>query len=112
MECIVHANPFCLDEALAAAQEALEYEGPSALIYEGLCVQLTKPAAPAVIDAQSCTGCKKCITSIGCPAIGFDVDARGPKAKHGQAVVDATLCTGCGLCTAVCPFGCITVEAH
>ena len=112
VECIVHANPFCLDEALAAAQEALEFEGPSAIIYEGPCVQLTKPAAPAVIDAQSCTGCKKCITSIGCPAIGFDVDARGPKAKHGQAVVDAALCTGCGLCTAVCPFGCIAVEAR
>ena len=81
VECIVHANPFCLDEALAAAQEALGFEGPSALIYEGPCVQLTKPAAPAVIDVQSCTGCKKCITSIGCPAIGFDVDGARPESE-------------------------------
>ncbi len=107
VQCVVRANPFDLDEATAAAQEAIDFEGPSALIYVGPCIQLSKPNAPVCINPDACTGCKKCITSIGCPAIGFDVDARGPKAKHGQAVVDTSLCTGCGLCTFTCPFGAI-----
>ena len=60
--------------------------------------------------ADACTGCKKCITEIGCPGIGFDGDARGWKSKErGQAFVDASLCNGCGLCTQVCPFGALGV---
>ena len=112
VECIVHANPFDLQEAVQAAERAIGFDGPSALIYEGPCIQLAKPQEPARIDALGCTGCKKCITSIGCPAIGFDADARGPKAKRGQAFVDASLCTGCGLCTAVCPFGAISAPCQ
>ena len=110
--CVVRANPFDLDEATAAAREAIDFEGPSALIYVGPCIQLSKPGKPVRINSGTCTGCKKCITSIGCPAIGFDVDARGPKAKRGQAVVDTSLCTGCGLCTFTCPFGAIEKEAR
>lgn len=60
------------------------------------------------IDADTCTGCKKCITSIGCPGIGFDEGLRGPKSgTRGQAFVDTGLCDGCGLCTQVCPFDAI-----
>ena len=67
-------------------------------------IQLVKPDAPAVVDAEACTGCKKCITEIGCPGIGFDADARGPRSKQrGQAFVDPSLCNGCGLCAARCP---------
>ena len=39
------------------------------------------------------------------------MDARGPKAKRGQAAVDTSLCTGCGLCTFTCPFRAIEKEA-
>jgi len=49
------------------------------------------------IDADACTGCKKCLKSIGCPALSFDVQANVVR-------VDATMCNGCGLCTHVCPF--------
>ena len=108
--CIVHADPLDLDASVAAAREALDYEGPSAILFESPCIQLVKPGAPAVVDPATCTGCKKCITEIGCPAIGFDADARGARSKErGQAFVDASLCNGCGLCTQVCPFNALSM---
>jgi len=107
-EHIAHANPLVKDEAVAAAREALAFEGPSAVIFESPCIQLIKPGAPVAIDPQVCTGCKKCITEIGCPGIGFNPQAEGPKsASRGQAYIDPAQCNGCGLCTQVCPFGAI-----
>lgn len=103
--CIVHADPLDLEGSIAAAKEAVDFEGPSAILFESPCIQLVKPGAPALVDAEVCTGCKKCITEIGCPGIGFDPDARGPKSRErGQAFVDPSLCNGCGLCTQICPF--------
>ena len=111
-ECIVHADPLDLDASVAAATEALAFEGPSAILFESPCVQLARPGAPAAVDADACTGCKKCITEIGCPGIGFDGDARGPKSgERGQAFVDASLCNGCGLCVQVCPFDALRVPS-
>ena len=110
MECIVHANPLDLQQSIDAAKKAIDFEGPSAILFESPCVQLFKPEVPVVLDAQRCTGCKKCITEIGCPGIGFDADARGPKSgQRGQAFIDPSQCNGCGLCTQVCPFDCIQV---
>ena len=109
-ECIVHADPLDLDASVAAATEALGFEGPSAILFESPCVQLVRPGAPAAVDVDACTGCKKCITEIGCPGIGFDGDVRGPKSgERGQAFVDASLCNGCGLCAQVCPFDALGV---
>lgn len=109
-ECIVHADPLNLQRSIDAARQAIDFEGPSAILFKSPCVQLFKPAAPVVLDAQRCTGCKKCITEIGCPGIGFNVDACGPKSgERGQAFIDAGQCNGCGLCTQVCPFDCISV---
>lgn len=105
VECIVSADPLNLEQATAAAAEAIAFEGPSALIFRSPCIQLKKPSAAVRVDASTCTGCKRCITEIGCPAIGFNAEASGPKsAARGQAFVDASLCNGCGLCTQVCPF--------
>ncbi|WP_232050896.1 indolepyruvate ferredoxin oxidoreductase subunit alpha [Arabiibacter massiliensis] len=110
VECIVHADPLNLDASIEAAREAIAFEGPSAILFESPCVQLVRPDEPAAVDADACTGCKKCITEIGCPAIGFDPDARGPRSKErGQAFVDPTLCNGCALCTQVCPFDALAV---
>ena len=103
------ANPHHLEESKAAAQAAIDFEGPSAVIFRAPCIQLKKPAAPVVIDADTCTGCKKCITSIGCPGIGFDGSRHGPKSgERGQAFIDTSLCDGCGLCAQVCPFSAIS----
>ena len=102
------ANPHSLESSVAAARAAIDFEGPSAIIFRAPCIQLKKPDAPVTIDADTCTGCKKCITSIGCPGIGFDEGLRGPKSgTRGQAFVDTGLCDGCGLCTQVCPFDAI-----
>ncbi len=109
-ECIVHADPLDLDASLKAAEQAIAFEGPSALLFESPCVQLVRPGAPAAVEVTTCTGCKKCITEIGCPGIGFDSNGRGPKsATRGQAYVDESLCNGCGLCTQVCPFGSLSI---
>ncbi len=98
VECIQFANPHDLEQSMAAVEKAVSFVGPSAVIFRAPCVNLVKPEAPVSIDAETCTGCKKCIMSIGCPAVGF----------NGQtATIDATLCTGCGLCTQVCPFNSI-----
>lgn len=108
IECITFANPHSLEGATEAARRAIDFEGPSAVIFRAPCIQLKKPAAPVVIDADRCTGCKKCITSIGCPGIGFDEARRGPASRErGQAFVDGSLCDGCGLCVQVCPFDAI-----
>ncbi|WP_172135796.1 thiamine pyrophosphate-dependent enzyme [Adlercreutzia sp. ZJ473] len=112
VECITFADPLNLEESLGAAREAIDFEGPSAIIFRSPCIQLKKPESAVLISADACTGCKKCITEIGCPGIGFDADAQGPRSKgRGQAFVDASLCNGCALCTQVCPFEAITVAA-
>ena len=112
-KCIVHANPFVFEESAAAAKEAIEFEGPSAIIYEGPCISLSKPGEPVSIDAGACTGCKRCITEIGCPGIGFDASLRGPASGgRGQAFIDRSLCNGCGLCTQICPFDAILLPGQ
>lgn len=93
--CIERANPHRFEEGVSAVMRAVEHPGPSAVIFRAPCVNLIKPEASVSIDAQGCTGCRKCITSIGCPAIGFD---------GARAFIDESLCVGCGLCVQVCPF--------
>ena len=96
---VYHANPLDKDSSIVAVKAAISYEGPSAVIFESPCIQLSKPGEPVVIDVEKCTGCKKCITSIGCPAIGFDPKREGPRSKdRGQAFIDPALCNGCDLC--------------
>ena len=102
---VFHANPLDKDASIVAAKAAISHEGPSAVIFESPCIQLKTPSAPACIDSEKCTGCKKCITEIGCPAIAFDETAAGQRSgDRGLARVDTALCNGCGLCTQVCPF--------
>lgn len=111
VECIVKADPLQLQPTIEAVTQAVTFAGPSAIIFESPCVQLFKPGAPVVINPDQCTGCKKCITEIGCPGIGFNAAAEGPKSgTRGQAYIDASLCNGCGLCTQVCPFDAIALQ--
>ena len=105
---VSHVDPLDKTASIETAREAIAYEGPSAVIFESPCVQLVKPRAPVDVNVDACTGCKKCITEIGCPALSFDPQVQGPRSKQrGQATVDASLCNGCGLCVQVCPFGAI-----
>ena len=107
---IYSANPLDRDQAILAAKAAISHDGPSAVIYQSPCIQLKKPEEPVAVDPNVCTGCKRCITEIGCPGIGFDPQAEGPKSgSRGQAVIDTSLCNGCELCTQICPFNAIEV---
>ena len=109
--CVTVADPLDRAAAQASAAEAIDFDGPSAVIFRSPCIQLAKPAPALTVDAARCTGCKKCITEIGCPGIGFAPDAEGPKSgTRGQAFVDAGLCTGCGLCAQVCPFDALVLD--
>lgn len=101
VECIEHANPHCLEEGIAAVEKAVAHRGVSAVVFRAPCVDLVRPEGRVSIDAEACTGCKRCITSIGCPAIGFD---------GAVATLDAALCVGCGLCMSVCPFDVISMS--
>ena len=107
---IVEVDP--LDEAAAesACIESLLEEVPTAIIFKSPCVWLSPFGSPAKVHVNACTGCKKCITEIGCPAIGFDPQAQGAKSKdRGQAIIDESQCNGCGLCLQVCPFKAIEI---
>ncbi len=113
VQCVVEADPLNLDAAVAAAKQALDFEGPSAVLYVSPCVQLVAPEAPFRVDTERCTGCKRCITTIGCPAIGFDRDLVGSRSgTRGQAFVDDSLCNGCGLCAPLCPTSALRPQAE
>lgn len=113
VQCIVEADPLNLEAALAAAKRALDFEGPSAILYVSPCVQLVASESPFHVDAERCTGCKRCITTIGCPAIGFDRDLVGSRSgSRGQAFVDDSLCNGCGLCAPLCPTSALGRKAE
>ncbi len=96
-ECVTKANPYHLEEAVAAAREAIDFKGPSAVIFKAPCISLVPPGRPVAIDAEACTGCKRCLKEIGCPALSFDASA-------GVVRVDNNSCNGCGLCVPLCPF--------
>lgn len=113
VECIVHADPLDLGGSIDEAKRAIDFEGPSVILFESPCVQLVKPKESVSVNVDTCTGCKKCITEIGCPGLGFDQTCKGAKSKdRGQAFVDASLCNGCGLCVQVCPFKAIELPGN
>lgn len=105
VETIEHAYPFDLEKSIEAATRALNAEGPSAIIFKAPCITLVPPLAPVKISVDACTGCKRCIIEIGCPAIGFSIE-------ENRAVIDTSLCTGCRLCVSVCPFDAINEEVQ
>lgn len=109
---VARVEAFDSDSATAEIRKALDFRGPAAVVLEGSCAQLVPVKPPVVINGDLCTGCKRCITSIGCPAIGFNNAIEGPRSHdRGQAVIDTALCVGCGLCTQVCPFHAIHMDS-
>jgi indolepyruvate ferredoxin oxidoreductase alpha subunit len=93
-------NPLELSASIEAVKIAAEHNGVSAIIFRSPCIAIVKPDTPFKIQ-ESCTGCKKCIKELGCPAIR-------PLKKAVE--IDSTLCTGCGLCSQLCPVGAIKRE--
>jgi indolepyruvate ferredoxin oxidoreductase alpha subunit len=91
---VVTADPFRLDEAVAAVIKAADYQGVSAVVFESPCIAVRKPDPVYTVDEATCIGCKKCIRELGCPAISI---------KDKKAEIEPTLCYGCALCAQVCP---------
>ncbi|HEX2924740.1 MAG TPA: indolepyruvate ferredoxin oxidoreductase subunit alpha [Ruminiclostridium sp.] len=99
---IVKGNPLNFSDAVEIIKNAVEYKGPSAVIFEAPCIALFKPKVKYSIK-ENCKNCKRCITDIGCPAISV-ID--------GKVRIEPSLCYGCGLCTNVCPFNAIGGESN
>ena len=110
VRCIEHANPHDLAESEAAVARAVDFEGPSAVVFRAPCINLVKPSTAVRVETGRCVGCRRCVAEIGCPAIGFDRSIAGPRSGgRGQVYIHDALCTGCGLCVQVCPFDALAV---
>lgn len=88
-------NPFDFAHAVETVKTISAKEGVKAIIFKSPCIAIEKSSGKhAQIDAEKCINCKKCIKSLGCPAIVL-VD--------GKVSIDTNVCNGCGLCENVCP---------
>jgi indolepyruvate ferredoxin oxidoreductase alpha subunit len=101
IEHVAEVNPFELDAAIAAVRAAVDFKGPSAIVFKAPCITVAAPRPQPTVGEDTCTGCGLCVKSIGCPALSMD---------GRRAVIDKTLCYGCGLCASVCPFDAINAS--
>ncbi len=95
-------NPFDTESAVDAVKKAVDTAGPSVLVFDSDCAARMKPKAYAVIGGD-CSGCKKCIREIGCPAISV---------RKGKIQIARSLCMGCALCVGTCPQKAIRLEVR
>lgn len=56
---------------------------------------------PAVVDAETCTGCESCVDACPVEAISMNDEI---------AVVDEDTCTECESCVDVCPVEAISMR--
>ncbi len=56
---------------------------------------------PAIVDANTCTGCESCVDS--CPVEAIEM-------KEDVAVIDADTCSDCGACVDACPVEAISLD--
>ena len=91
-------SPFDLKKAEETVKQAAAHKGVSAVIFRAPCITVSKPLPLLSVNQEKCTGCKRCIKELGCPAISYE----GRK-----AVIEPSMCYGCTICAQVCPFGAI-----
>lgn len=65
-------------------------------------------AQTAVIDADNCIGCSRCVDVCRFGALDLDGPANDIVAK--TYVIDRIACEGCGVCTVFCPVQAITMK--
>lgn len=92
-------DPDSLESCVKAVKEAMNFKGPSVLVFKGKCVGTTKPDKYYKIKPEVCTGCGFCIKELGCPAINL----------AGDKPVIQDNCSGCGLCAQICPSEAICI---
>jgi indolepyruvate ferredoxin oxidoreductase alpha subunit len=88
-----------LVNCVKAAKEAMNFKGPSVIVFKGRCAGITKSDRYYRIKSEDCTGCGFCIKELGCPAINLDSD---------KPVINDS-CIGCGLCAQICPSEAICI---
>ena len=91
-------SSFDLAKAQEAVKRAAEHKGVAAVIFRAPCITVSKPLPLLTVNSHKCTGCKRCIKELGCPAISYS--------GH-KAVIEPSMCYGCTICAQVCPFGAI-----
>ncbi|MGC9345333.1 MAG: indolepyruvate ferredoxin oxidoreductase subunit alpha [Candidatus Bathyarchaeales archaeon] len=98
-------DPFKIKEAEAALKEALQYPGPSVMVFRAPCALMVvrekrrkgvKIVAFKITD--KCTNCMACIKLLGCPALIVENE---------KVRINEALCVACGLCASVCPYDAI-----
>jgi len=96
-------DPYDVDGSIEVLKAARDYDGLSVVIARRECVVLARrrgaPVRRYAVDAERCTGCKRCV-GFGCPAIGF---------SGGRAYINE-LCVGCTVCAQICPFDAIAPQ--
>ncbi|MFO7837188.1 MAG: indolepyruvate ferredoxin oxidoreductase subunit alpha [Candidatus Thorarchaeota archaeon] len=106
-------DPFgSLANLVASIREMLDWvrenQAPAVMISKAPCALLTAAERrktgdyplPYYIDEEICTGCKRCLNRLSCPAMYFD-------SEIGKAAIDQNLCNFCGTCVDVCPVAAI-----
>jgi len=104
-------DPFKIKESEATLKEALQYPGPSVIVFRAPCALMVarerrrKSAEIMVCKiTEKCTNCMACIKLLGCPALTVEEE---------RASINEFLCVACGLCASVCPYDAIeSMEAH
>ncbi len=91
-------NPLELDKAIDVVKRVSCQDGVKAIIFKSPCIAICKTKEKAYVQENKCINCKKCIKTIGCPAI---------ITEDGKVKIDTAQCTGCMLCEKVCPVDAI-----
>jgi indolepyruvate ferredoxin oxidoreductase alpha subunit len=95
-------DPFKVKETEAVLKEALQFSGPSVIIFRSPCTLMVireRRRRGAAIGfykvTENCANCMACIRLLGCPALVFEDE---------KVRINEVLCGACGLCASVCPY--------
>lgn len=99
VEVVETVDPLDLPLAVETVKKVAAVDGVKAIIFKSPCIAVNKTSKKAKILDDKCINCKKCIRSLGCPAIVVE---------QGKVVIDTAQCVGCMLCSKVCPVDAIT----